>query len=162
MTYYTYDPTTKRLTAMSNVVTMPDGSHVANPPAAQCAALGAYPLAQKNPAIPEPPPGKVAVPDGYELVNGAWQRAYRFDAAPSPLPRTFSKLKIVAALMQANVWEQVKQYIIDAGLYDLYLAAQDFREDNEYFLQGKSVLMSQLGWDNAQVEAILSAAEADA
>ena len=56
----------------------------------------------------------------------------------------------------------LKQYIIDAGLYDLYLAAQDFREDNEYFLQGKSVLMSQLGWDNAQAEAILSAAEADA
>ena len=131
---------------------------IINPNTEQYAKVGAYPLMASQ-AVPDAPEGKVAVFDGYELADGAWRRKYVFEDAPPPVPRTFSKLKIVAALMQANVWEQVKQYIIDAGLYDLYLAAQDFREDNEYFLQGKTVLMSQLGWDNAQVENILAASE---
>lgn len=71
-------------------------------------------------------------------------------------PRTFSKIKCVAALMKAGVWQQVKTYIEQAGLYDLYLAANDFREDNEYFIKGKAVLQPLLGWTAEQVEALLS------
>lgn len=74
-----------------------------------------------------------------------------------PRARTFSKLRIVAALTSAGVWAQVKQYIIDADLYDLYLAAQDFSEDNEYFTQGKTALQTALGWTDEQVEAVLAA-----
>lgn len=70
-------------------------------------------------------------------------------------PRTFSKLKIVAALMEAGVWPQVKAFIEQQGLYDLYLAAQDFSEDNAYFIQGKAALQQSLGWTDEQVEAIL-------
>lgn len=109
---------------------------------------------------PAPPEGKTVASTRYEIADGKCVAVYTYADIPAA-PRTFSKLKIVAALMQAEVWEQVKQYIIDAGLYDLYLAAQDFREDNDYFLRGKSVLMSQLGWDNAQVESILAASVAE-
>lgn len=76
-----------------------------------------------------------------------------------PAPRTFSKLRIVAALTNAGVWAQVKAYIEREGLYDLYLAAQDFREDNEYFTQGKAKLQTALGWTDEQVEAVLAEAE---
>ena len=81
--------------------------------------------------------------------------------APPP-PRVFSKLKCVAALMQENVWPRVKQYIEQAGLYDLYLAAQEFSEDNEYFVRGKAALQQALGWTDEQVEAVLAAAEVGA
>ena len=78
-----------------------------------------------------------------------------------PPVRTFSKLKIVSALMQAEVWPQVKAFIEQQGLYDLFVAAQDFAEGNTYFEQGKAALQSSLGWTDAQVEALLSACLAD-
>jgi len=75
-----------------------------------------------------------------------------------PAPRTFSKLRIVAALTKAGVWDAVKQLLIERGFYDLFLAAQDFRSDNEYFDQGKTALQTALGWTDEQVEAVLQEA----
>lgn len=74
---------------------------------------------------------------------------------PAP-PRVFSKMKCVAALMKEGVWEVVKNYITEAGLYDLYLAAQNFSEDNEYFVEGKKKIQSALEWTDEHVEAVLS------
>lgn len=74
-----------------------------------------------------------------------------------PAPRTFSKLRIVAALTTAGVWDAVKQLLIERGLYDLFLAAQDFAEDNQYFKSGLGILQAQLGWTDEQVEAVLAA-----
>jgi hypothetical protein len=78
---------------------------------------------------------------------------------PPPPPRVFSKLRIVAALTTAGVWDAVKQLLIERSLYDLFLAAQDFRETNEYFENGKDALQIALGWTDEQVEAVLAAAE---
>lgn len=70
-------------------------------------------------------------------------------------PRTFSKLQCVGALIKAGVWEDCKEWITKAGLYDLYLAAQNFREDNEWFVLGKAELAAKLGWTDEQIEAVL-------
>ena len=78
-TCYTYSPTTKRLTRADDPATI-DGQMIVHPSAAQYARLGAYPLRTVPP--PTPPEGKVAVPDGYELVDSAWQQAWRFEDAP--------------------------------------------------------------------------------
>ena len=78
-----------------------------------------------------------------------------------PIPRTFSKLKIVAQLTAADVWPAVKEYLISNDLYDLYLAAQDFAEDNPFFEQGKNALQEALGWTDEQVEQILANAILD-
>ena len=149
-----YTLTSNRLTPAPTFVTV-DGVPYSQPTQATLrrAKIAAYPLATES--APTPPEGKVAVPSGYELQDGKWHRTYRYEDAPPPLPRTFSKYKLVAALTQAGVWPQVKAWIESQGLYDLYLAAQDFAEDNEYFEQGKAALQSALGWTDAQVEAIL-------
>ena len=75
-------------------------------------------------------------------------------------PRTFSKLKIIVALTEMGVWPQVRDYIVEAGLYDLFLAAQDFREDDRFFARGLSELRAQLQMTDAQIEGILRQAEA--
>ena len=76
------------------------------------------------------------------------------DRNPSA-PRVFSKLKVVTALTKAGVWAQVKAWIEENGLYDLYLAAQEFAEDNEYFDRGLTALKPVVGWTDEQVEALL-------
>jgi hypothetical protein len=43
----------------------------------------------------------------------------------------------------------------------LYLAAQDFREDNEFFIQGKSELQRLSGRKAEEIESILSQCVAD-
>lgn len=162
-TCYTYDETTKRLAAAPKYATI-DGAAVINPTREQCARMDppAYPLADPMPPAPEPPEGKIVVPDGYEPAdtpNGKeWRQKWRYEDAPPPPPRQFSKLKIVAALTAQGVWPQVKAFIEQAGLYDLYLAAQDFAEDNEYFTQGRQQLQTALGWTDEQVEAVLAQA----
>ena len=72
------------------------------------------------------------------------------------LPRVFSKLKVVAALTEAGAWAQVKAWIEANGLYDLYLAAQEFAEDNDYFARGLAALKPVVGWTDEQVEAMLA------
>lgn len=157
--YYFYNDTTKRLAAAPRVITLASGARIANPTAADLAAIGAYPKAAETP--PEAPEGKAAVIDGYELSNGLWTDLWRFDDIPPAPPRIFSKLKVVAALINAGVWADVKAYIEGAGLYDLYLAAQNFAEDNDYFVQGKAALQTALDWTDEQVESILAASVAD-
>jgi hypothetical protein len=159
-TYYSYNALTRVLTAEPRYIVTLDGRTIVNPPAEQYATLrNAYPKGEDAP-LPEPQEGKVVEYGGYALgEDSKWHRQWTLVDAPPKPPRTFSKLKIVAALTRAGVWTQVKQYIIDANLYDLYLAAQDFAEDNEYFVQGKTSLQTALGWTDEQVEAVLSQSE---
>ena len=135
-----------------------DGKWVANPTAAQ------YRKAGFKPYVDDGIPDEI-IADGFHWEHYRWDdsgdniiRIYHPVEDPAPPPRIFSKLKIVAALTKAGVWANVKQYIIDADLYDLYLAAQEFSEDNEYFVHGKTALQTALGWTDEQVEAILQEA----
>ena len=84
-------------------------------------------------------------------MRPAWELA----DVPPPPPRVFSKLRVVAALMDAGVWAQVKAWMEQNGLYDLYLAANEFAEDNAYFVTGRTQLQSALCWTDEQVEAVL-------
>ena len=84
--YYTYDPTTKRLTRASDPATI-DGQMVVHPSATMYASIGAYPARQTQP--PEPPEGKIAVSDGYALRGGEWVQQWRLDDAPAPTMADF-------------------------------------------------------------------------
>lgn len=158
-TYYKTTDDNRRLVPAPKVLeTTVDGHlvNIANPKPDVLVANGYHTLADEP--TPTPPEGKVAVFDGYALdeTDGKWHAQYHVEDAPPPMPRKFSKLKCVVALTRAGVWDAVKAYIEQAGLYDLYLAAQDFAEDNDYFTQGKAQLQTALGWDDEQVEAILA------
>ena len=86
--------------------------------------------------------------------TAAWLKEAR--AALGLNVRTFSKMKCVVTLKREGVWDQVKAWIVAADLYDEYLAAQDFREDDPYFVAGKAALQAQLGWTDEKVAAILA------
>ena len=144
------------------------GAMVTNPKAEHFAALNEE-RAKKGlppylPVVDEPPDWEPK--DGYHwerrgwaVIDGEHVRQYDEVQDVPPPPRTFSKYRLVSALTSAGVWDAVKQLLIERSLYDLFLAAQDFAEDNEYFSQGKAALQTALGWTDEQVEAVLAAAE---
>ena len=133
-----------------------DGRTILAPKAVHYATAGYLPLSPDAPV--DPPQGKHYERTDKIEPNGddGYRWVYALVDNPPPAPRVFSKLKCVAALMEAGVWQEVKNYIESAGLYDLYLAAQDFREDNQYFVSGKAQLMASLGWTEEQAEALLA------
>ena len=113
---------------------------------------------------------KPKVEPGFHLEVSGWKETedtlecvYKriAGAAPAVGGRVFSKLKTVIALKKANLWVLTKTWIEENGLYDLYLAAQDFSEDNEFFRQGKAELQRLARKTDAEIEAILSQCVAD-
>ena len=132
-----------------------DGAVVCNPTPAQYAAQG-WKVVLGGIVAPESPR------EGFHYEGDGWveQRAaivpkWKLVRDAKPSPRIFSKLKVVASLTEAGVWEQVKAWIEANGLYDLYLAAQEFAEDNKWFAQGLAALKPVVGWTDEQVEALL-------
>ena len=86
------------------------------------------------------------------------------DMPSSPAPvgkRIFSKLKLVAALKAADKWVLVKTWLEEKAYYDYYLAAQNFAEDNELFVEGRTAVKNYLGVTDEYIEAILSQCIAD-
>lgn len=108
--------------------------------------------------------GKPTPGDGEELAytytvreDGTALKTYFLVAkGKSYRSRTFSKLKAVAVLTKAGYWDSCKKFIEDAGLYDLYLAANELDEDNEHFVQGLGKIQAELGLTDEQVESLLA------
>ena len=159
-TYYTLE--NNNLKKVGSVIKTRRG-WVSNPTAEDYAAMvdangkpnPAYPRSEESFAPPTVDEGYRAVADGYELQEGAWVRKWRVEELPPPPPRTFSKLKITAALMKMEKWLPVRDYLVQSGMYDLYLAAQDFKEDDEFFVKGLTELKAKFGMSDEEVEAIL-------
>ena len=82
---------------------------------------------------------------------------FNADGTPARAPRMFSKFRCVEMLMREGLWDSVRAWIERSGLYDLYLASNEFAEDNPHFMQGLATLKSMLGIDDAKVEEILAA-----
>lgn len=70
--------------------------------------------------------------------------------------RTFSKLKLVAALKDADKWVLVKSWLEEKAYYDYYLAAQDFNESYPLFKEGLAALKNYARLTDDEIEAILS------
>lgn len=133
---------------------------------------GSYLAAGWKRVVDSPPPaeeGKVVVVSGWTETETALTRVYKQVPRPAPgasgeqgggeggvTVRRFSKLKVVVALKAANLWILTKTWIEEKGFYDLYLAAQDFAEDNEWFLQGKDEIRRLAGKTDEEIESILS------
>jgi hypothetical protein len=159
-TYYTLE--NGNLKKVGNVISTAKG-YVSNPSAEDCAAMvdangkpnPAFPRSEESFAPPACDEGFRAVPDGYDLSDGKWVKLWKVEELPPPPPRVFSKFKVVRLLTEMGIWLKVRDYIVAKGLYDLFLAAQDFKEDDEFFIKGLTELKAKFGMSDEEVEAIL-------
>jgi hypothetical protein len=75
-TYYTLE--NGNLKKVGSVIRTAKG-YVSNPPAEDCAAIGAYPRSEESFAPPTTDEGYHAVPDGYELKDGKWVKLWKVE-----------------------------------------------------------------------------------
>ena len=94
------------------------------------------------------------------VAASVWVREAR-KALGLAAPVVYSKYKAYLALKDAGVWPQVKTWLEANDLWDAFLIASNFSEDDPRFVQGKTVLRAVVGWTDEQVAALLSLCLAD-
>lgn len=73
------------------------------------------------------------------------------------ISRTFSKLKILQAAAQMGLATDFLTLLqSDVLLYNMWLAAQNIAEDNQFFKDGVKTIKQQLHLTDEQIESILS------
>ena len=135
-------------------ITKDDGTIISNPSAETYLAAGWKRI------VDEPPkaePGHTVEVSGWDETADSIVRIYKQvpDETPETKARVFSKLKLVAALKEADKWVLVKTWIEERGLWDYYLAAQNFREDNAMFSEALAAVKSYARMSDEDAEAIL-------
>ena len=124
-----------------------------NPNPASYLAAGWKRVADERPA---PEDGCLVEASGWREDAETLTRVYKqVPERRAEKPRVFSKLKLVAALKAADKWVLVKTWIEERGLWDYYLAAQNFREDNEMFSEALAAVKAYARMTDEDAEAIL-------
>lgn len=131
-----------------------DGSVVLSPSAETYLASGWKKVVDD---APPPEPGHTVMVSGWEETDDSLVCVYKQvpDILAPDRSRIFSKLKIVAALKDADKWVLVKTWIEEKGYWDYYLAAQNFRESNQLFAEALASIKAYTGMSDDEVEAIL-------
>jgi len=144
---------------------MIDGHQRLHPTPAQAAALGAYPR-NDNAPTPTPPEGKIAVEDGWDVRDGAWVRTWRYEDAPPPPPRRWSRLSIKTALAQAEMLAAARAYLSAVEIATGYTAWEaltdcDYIEEGFPTAERWSAMLDgaaqALGKTRAEIDAFLDA-----
>ena len=71
-------------------------------------------------------------------------------------PRTFSKLRLINALMSRDLWPAVRDWLDATGYYDLFAAAQDFREDHPPFAAALTAARTRFSLPDSEIAALLA------
>lgn len=168
--YYTLNTATAPATLSPLVLPIAvDGRLVLHPTPAQAAQHGAYPRADDAP--PPPPEGKVAVPDGWEVQDGAWHRTYRYKDAPPAPPRRWSRLSIKTALAQSGMLAAARAYLAGVEVAPGYTAVEaltdcDYIEEGYPTAERWSAILdgaaNALGKTRAEIDAFLDAIPTEA
>lgn len=134
-TYYTLDKTTNDLVRLVPPITI-GGRAIIHPTAEQVAALDppAYPRNDNAPA-PTPPEGKIAVPDSWEVQDGEWVRTWRYEDAPPPPPRKWSRLSLKTALAEAGMLDAARALLATVEIATGYTAWEALT-DCDYIEEG--------------------------
>ena len=74
------------------------------------------------------------------------------DGAPV---KKYTQYKIIGLLMKLGKWQQVKQYLIEHELYDLFMGAQFLSNADENFINAKKVMGQLLQIDEAVIDELL-------
>ena len=92
--------------------------------------------------------------DGYEETDTQLIQKWKVIEKPIP-PTIVSKYKLIAKLMEMNIWTQVKQMLENNGLLDLFNAAQELNSDDQFFKRGIQLAKQELGVTDEQIQQIL-------
>lgn len=168
-TYYTLDSATNNLAPLELPVVI-DGHQRLHPTPAQAAQFDAYPRNDDAPA-PTPPEGKIAVPDSWEVQDGEWVRTWRYEDAPPPPPRRWSRLSIKTALAQAEMLAAARAYLSAVEIATGYTAWEaltdcDYIEEGFPTAERWGALLDgaaqALGRTRAEIDAFLDAIPTEA
>jgi len=135
-------------------ITKDNGTVVSNPSDETYLASGWKRIVDEP---PEAEDGCTVEVSGWDEAGDSLVRVYKQVPVmvPETKARVFSKLKLVSALKAADKWVLVKTWIEERGWWDYYLAAQNFREDNEMFAQAVSAVKTYARMTDDEAEAIL-------
>lgn len=114
---------------------------------------------------PEPPEGKQVASVSYKVEEDEVVAEYTYEEIPPPI-RTFSKLKLYGVLVQSGLWGPFvnwleNQTIEGVNAYTAFTLAQDLSDAHPLFEQWIAQIKQDLSLDDATIEAILSASEAE-
>lgn len=108
---------------------------------------------------------KPAAKDGFHPEIAGWKEedagivaVYKMvaDSVEKAPARVFSKYKLVIALKEVGQWVLVKTWLEEKAYWDLYLAANNFAEDDPYFREALEAIKGYTGYTDKEVEAVLS------
>ena len=102
----------------------------------------------------DPPPDKTYEITGYTETATDIRANFKLVPLVAP-PRTFSKLRLINVLMSRNLWPAVRDWLDTSGYYDIFVAAQDFREDHPQFAAALAAAKSRFGLSDSETAAIL-------
>ena len=102
----------------------------------------------------DPPPGKTYEITGYTETATDIRANSKLVPLVAP-PRTFSKLRLINALMSRNLWSAVRDWLDTSGYYNIFVAAQDFREDHPQFAAALTAAKSRFDLTDVDVSAVL-------
>ena len=103
----------------------------------------------------EAPEGKEYVISGYTETATDIRAIYKLIPLNLP-PRTYSKLRLVTALTKRGIWAAFRDWLTETDLYDLFLAANDFREDHPQFAAALSAAQTRFHLSAEETAAILA------
>ena len=86
-----------------------DGREIWNPRAETYAQAGYLPVVEASPSDP-PREGYHWTPDGWEERDGAIRRVWREEANPPPPPRRWTRLDILTALGESDMFDAAVAY----------------------------------------------------
>lgn len=114
-----------------------------------------------------PPPGYHTVSKELYVDGDSVKARYEYEEDVPVIPvRSFSKLKLMGALVQLGKWTDLKEWLQGQTIegvngYEAFMLAQDLKDDHPLF----NILLAQakaaLGIDDATADAILEGCELD-
>jgi len=142
--------------APSSIVTS-SGDLILNPKRLSYLQAGYKTVIDEPPVAPR---GQAAALTRYEETSDTITAIYKLVPC-AVAPRTFSKLKLVFALEVQNLWPAIRDWLVEQDYYDLFLAAQDFREDHPSFTEVLNATKTRFNFTDEQTAALLDASVAD-
>ena len=112
---------------------------------------------------PEIPEGQMVASVRYFIENNAVHAEYTYEDAPPPI-RTFSKLRLYAALASMGKWDSLLEWLQTQTLpnginaYTAFDQANDLTDEHPLFKQWFASAKTALGIDDETAEAVLDAA----